>query len=220
MTGKLQYVVHSRLDIALSVGIIAIFFANPKENCVMIVKRMLKYLKGTKNYRLYYKKNDKFELKVYTDVDQAGNVDDIKSTSGGAFILGKRLVSWTSKKQNCHSQSTLEAKYVAAADNCSNIVWIKQVLKGMKEKIIGPIVIFCDNTSVINISKNHVMHIKTKHSAIKYYYLRELVQDKEVRLEYVNTKGKIANIFAKPLPKDAHEYLRGKLEVILLDEAT
>ena len=58
----------------------------------------------------------------------------------------------------------------------------------MKEEIIDPMVIDCDNTGVINISKNHIMHTKKKHIAIKYRYLRELVQDKEVKMEYVNTK--------------------------------
>ena len=64
------------------------------------------------------------------------------------------------------------------------------------------------------------MYTKTKHIAIKYHYLGELVQDEEVRLEYVNTKEKIADIFTKYLPKDKHEYLRGKLGVIPLTEAT
>ena len=63
------------------------------------------------------------------------------------------------------------------------------------------------------------MHTKTKHIAIKYHFLRELVQDKEVRLKYVNTKEQIANIFTKPLSKDAFFYLKGKLEVIPLFEA-
>ena len=58
----------------------------------------------------------------------------------------------------------------------------------MKQEIKDMLVIYCDNTSAINISKNVVMHTKTKHIAIKYHFLRELVQDKEVRLEYVNTK--------------------------------
>ena len=66
---------------------------------------------------------------------------------------------------------------------------------------------------------NLVMHTKTKHITIKYHYLRELVQDKEVKVEYVKTKDKIANIFTKALPKDAHEYLRGKLGVIPLSKA-
>ena len=108
---------------------------------------------------------------------------------------------------------------MAATINCSNIVWFKQLLASMKVEIKDPVVIYCDNTSAINISKNLVMHSKTKHIAIKYHFLRELVQDKEVRLEYVNTKEQIENIFTKPLPKDAFLYLRGKLGVIPLFEA-
>ena len=88
----------------------------------------------------------------------------------------------------------------------------------MKEEITKPVTLYCDNTSAINISKNLVMHTKTKHIAIKYHYLRELVQDKEVKMEYVNTKEKIADIFTKALPKDSHEYLRGKLGVIPLSK--
>ena len=76
-----------------------------------------------------------------------------------------------------------------------------------------------DNTSAINISNNPMMHTKTKHIAIKYHYVRELVQDKQVKMEYVNTKEQIVDIFTKALPKDAHEYLRGKLGVIPLSKA-
>ena len=86
----------------------------------------------------------------------------------------------------------------------------------MKSEIKDLVVIYCDNTSAINISKNLMMHSKTKHIAIKYHFLRELVQEKEVRLEYVNTKEQIADIFTKPLPKDEFLYLRGKLGVIPL----
>ena len=63
------------------------------------------------------------------------------------------------------------------------------------------------------------MHTKTKQITIKYHYLGELVQDKQVKIEYVNTKDKIVDIFTKPLPKDAHEYLRGKLGVTPLSKA-
>ena len=63
------------------------------------------------------------------------------------------------------------------------------------------------------------MHTKTKHIVIKYHYVRELVQDKEVKMEYVHTKEKIADIFTKALPKDAHEHLRGKIGVIPLSKA-
>ena len=70
-------------------------------------------------------------------------------------------------------------------------------------------ILYCANTSAINIYKNLVLHAKTKHIAIKYHYVRELVEDKQV---------KIANIFTKQLPKDAYEYLRGKLGVKTLTQ--
>ena len=88
----------------------------------------------------------------------------------------------------------------------------------MKEEITKLVILYCDNTSAINISKNPVMHAKTKHIAIKYHYVGELVEDKQVKMEYVNLKEQIAEIFTKPLPKDAYEYLRGKLGVKLLSQ--
>ena len=127
--------------------------------------------------------------------------------------MGKRLVTWTSKKQTCTSQSIVEEKYVAATINCTNIVWIKNLLKGMKEEITKLVILYSDNTSAIKISKNLVMHAKTKHIVIKYHYVRELVEDKQVKMEYIHTKDQIADIFTKPLPKDSYEYLRGKLRV-------
>lgn len=218
MIGKLQYVVHTRLDIALPVGIVARFLAKPREYHMMAIKRIMRYLKGTEDYGLWHKFGANLDLKVFTDADWVENFDDKKSTSGGAFFLGKRLVSWIRKKKNCTSQSTAEAEYVATTVNCSNIIWFKQLLEVMKVEIKELVIMFCDNTSATNISKNPVMHSKTKHIAIKYHFFRELVQDKEIRLEYVHTKEQIADIFTKPLPKDAFFYLRGKLGVTPLSE--
>ncbi len=86
MIGKLQYVVHSRLDIALVIGIVARFSTNPRENHLMVVKRILRYLKGTDDFGLYCKRTEKFELKAYTNANWGGNIDDRKSTSGGALF--------------------------------------------------------------------------------------------------------------------------------------
>ena len=73
----------------------------------------------------------------------------------------------------------------------------------MKVEIKEPVIMYCDNISAINISEIPVMHSKTKHISIKYHFVRELVQDKEIRLEYVHSKEQIVDIFTKPLPKDA-----------------
>ena len=89
----------------------------------------------------------------------------------------------------------------------------------MKVEIKKPVFMFCDNTSAINISNNPVMHSKTKHISIKNHFVKDLVQDKEIRLEYVHSKEQIADIFTKPLPKDAFLYLRGELGVIPLSKA-
>jgi hypothetical protein len=74
--------------------------------------------------------------------------------------------------------------------------------------------IYCDNTSAINISKNSVMHSKTKHILIKYHFLREHVAEKNIRVEYVGTKEEVADVFTKPLPQESFEYLCQRLGVI------
>ena len=102
---------------------------------------------------MYYKRSDKFELNAYTNANRGGNIDDKKSTNGGALFLGKRLVTWTSKKKTCTSQSIVEVEYVVVAINCTNIVWLKHLLKEMKEEITKLVLLYCDNTSAINISK-------------------------------------------------------------------
>ena len=72
----------------------------------MAIKRIIRYIKGTKDYGLWYKIGGNLDLKVSTDANWAGSIDDKKSTSAGSFFLGKRLVSWIGKKKNCISQST------------------------------------------------------------------------------------------------------------------
>ena len=88
---------------------------------------------------------------------------------------------------------------------------MKQFLKEFQVEYNQPIPIYRDNMSAISISKNPVFHSKTKHIPIKYHFVREQVNEQQVKLEYVNTKEQVADIFTKPLPKDAFDYLREKL---------
>ena len=92
---------------------------------MMAVKRILRYLKGTKDYGLWYKLGWNIDLNVFTDANWARNIDDRKSISGGEFFFGKRLISLTSEKKNCASQSIVEEEYVVAPVNCSNIIQFK-----------------------------------------------------------------------------------------------
>jgi len=85
---------------------------------------------------------------------------------------------------------------------------MKEALKDVNIGTEQPITIYCDNTSAINLSKNPMMHSKTKHIPINYHFLHEQVAEKNIILEYINTKEQIANIFTKPLPRESFEHLR------------
>ena len=180
------------------------------------VKIIFIYLKGTVDCGLWYPKSNNFTLKEFTDADRERGIDDRKSTSGATFYLGDCLVSWISKNKSSFSLSTTEAKCIDVASCCTQVIWIKQTLEDLLVKYEDPIVIHYDNTSAINISKNHVIHSKTKHIPIKYHFLREQVSQKVVKLEYIDTREPIADIFTKPLPKEAFENLIHKLGVISL----
>jgi hypothetical protein len=91
---------------------------------------------------------------------------------------------------------------------------MKQTLTDIQVKYDEPILMYCDNTSAISISKNPVMHSKTKHIPIKYHFLWEQVAEKSIRVEYVGTKEQVVDIFSKPLPREAFEYLCQRLGVI------
>ena len=89
-----------------------------------------------------------------------------------------------------------------------------KTLQDIQIKCSPPISIMCDNKSSKSISKNLVMHSKTKHIPIKYHFLCEQVLEQKVELEYVPSKEQVADIFIKPLPREAFEYLRQKLGVV------
>ena len=91
---------------------------------------------------------------------------------------------------------------------------MKQTLQDIKVVCDEPTVNHCDNTSAISLSKNPIQHSKAKHIPIKYHYLRELVANKKIRLQYIQTQEQAANIFTKPLNRDVFENLRQKLVVI------
>ena len=213
MIGSLLYLTASRPDIMFSVCMCARYQANPKESHLVAVKRIFKYLIGTKNIGLWYSKESSLNLIGYTDSDFAGCKLDRKSTSGSCQFLGENLISWFSKKQNSVALSTAEAEYVAAGSCCAQILWIKQQLEdyGIKQDKIP---INCDNTSAINLTKNPIQHSRTKHIEIRHHFIRDHVLNGDVTLQFVCTDNQLADIFTKPLSEERFSVLRRGLGVI------
>ena len=185
MIGSLLYLTASRPDISYSVGVCARYQANPKVSHMTALKRIIKYVKTIAEFDVWYSKDTSDVLVGYSDTDWAGNADDRKSTSGGCFYVGNNLVSWMSKKHNSISLSTAEAKYIVASSCCTELLWMQKLLLdyGICQEHLT---IYCDNTSAINISKNPVQHSRTKHIEIRHHFIRELVEDGTLTLEFIH----------------------------------
>ena len=132
MIGSLLYLTALRPDILQSVCLVARYQADLREAHIMAVKRILRYLKGTMNFGLWYVKSENFTLIAYSDADWAGCMDDRKSTSGGAFYPRQNLVSWHSKKQESVALSTAEAEFVATIATCTQVIWMKRQIKDLR----------------------------------------------------------------------------------------
>ncbi|KAK6145403.1 hypothetical protein DH2020_022223 [Rehmannia glutinosa] len=213
LIGSLLYLTASRPDITFAVGVCARFQSAPKESHMTAAKRILRYLKGCQEVGLWCPKDGGFKLIGYSDSDYVGCRVDRKSTSGTCQMIGNRLVSWFSKKQNSIATSTPKAVHRGAC--CAQVLWMRQKLRDyeIEEKEIP---IMCDNTSAIAITQNHVLHSRTKHIDARYHFIRDHVEKKDITLEYISTDKQIADIFTKPLCESRFEELKHELGLIEL----
>ncbi|GJS49015.1 retrovirus-related pol polyprotein from transposon TNT 1-94 [Tanacetum coccineum] len=150
-----------------------------------------RYLKGTPSLGLYYLKCSGFDLKGYSDLDYVGCNMDRKSTS-------------------------VEAKYVAVAGCCANILWMKSQLNDydIHYKMVP---IFYDNTSAISISNNPVLHSRTKHIDIRYHFIRDHIHKGDIELHFILTEYQLADIFTKPLDEPTFTRLKAELGMLNID---
>jgi len=194
------------------VGVSARFQANPKESHLTAVKRIIRYVNDTLLYGIWYSRETNHVVAGYSDADWAGNADDRKNTLGGCFYVGNNLVAWMSKKQASISLATTKAEYIDAGSSCTQLLWMKTLLGdyGFSQ---GTMIIKCDNTSAINISKNPVQHSQTKHIDIRHHFLCDLVESEVVSLSFIPTKNQLADILTKPLDGGRFESLRKAIGV-------
>nr|GFC78289.1 retrovirus-related Pol polyprotein from transposon TNT 1-94 [Tanacetum cinerariifolium] len=167
------------------------------------VKRIFRYLRGTVNMGLWYTKDSSFELTGFSDADYAGCKDSFKSSFGGAQFLGEKLVSWSSKKQDCTTLSIAKAEYVSSS---AFFLWMQTQLTDYGF-FFKKIPIYCDSKSAIAISCNSVQHSRTKHITVRYHFIKEHVEKGTIELYFVKTDYQLAAIFTKALPINRFNYL-------------
>lgn len=214
IVGSLQYLSLTRPDISFSVNKVCQYMSSPTEEHWIAVKRILRYLQHTKSYGLLISKESKHDLQVFTDADWAGCLDDRRSTTGFALYLGKNLISWGSHKQKIVACSSTESEYKALADTAAEIKWIWSLLSELNFPLKLTPVLWCDNVGATYLASNPIFHARTKHIEIDYHFVRNMVTNKELHVNYIHSTDNIADTLTKGLSSVRFEFFRSKLKVI------
>ncbi|KAM1493017.1 hypothetical protein ACFX10_024846 [Malus domestica] len=171
----------------------------PTESHLMAAKRILRYVKGTASFGVFYRKGEDEKLFGYTDSDYARDQDDKKSTSSYVFMINSSAVSWSSKKQPMVTLSTTEVEFIATTSSACQVVWVRRILKNLSHGQSGPTVVYCDNISAIKLLKNPIMHGRSKHIDVRFHFLRDLVKEGVVQLKQYSRQEQLADIMTKKL---------------------
>ncbi|KAI3764834.1 hypothetical protein L2E82_14851 [Cichorium intybus] len=199
--GSLMYaMVCTRPDIAHAVGVVSRFMSNPGKEHWEGVKWLLRYLKGTAEIALCFRRKG-VVLEGFTDADLGGCVDSGKSTTGYVFTIGGTAISWMSRLQKSVALSTTEAEYMAIAEAAKELIWLKNFLSelGMQQE---DCVLHCDNQSAVHLAKNPVFHSRTKHIQMRYHFIRELINDETLNLKKILGTKNPADMFTKVVTTD------------------
>jgi hypothetical protein len=213
MVGSLNYLTTTEHDISYYVSMLSQFMVKPQESHWNATKAILMYLKGTLDYGIKYIDTSDVEWTGYLDSDWVGYPYDQRTTTGYAFGIGSRIVSWSSKKQPIVSLSSTEVEYKALCAATCEVVWLRRLLQDVGEEKNKPTMIKCDNQSSIKLANNPIYHARTKHVDAQFHFVREKLQSNEISLMYCNTCENTADIFTEPLGKIKFELFREMLVV-------
>ena len=203
VVGSLMYAqTCTRPDISFAVGMLGRYQSNPGLEHWKAAKKVLRYLQGTKNHMLTYRKFDHLEVIGYTDSDFAGCVDTRKSTFGYVYLLAGGAISWKSAKQSVIAASTMEVEFVACVEATVQANWLRNFISGLGvvDSISKPLKIYCDNSAAVFFSKNDKYSKGAKHMELKYFAVKEEVQKRKVSIEHISTDLMIADPLTKGLP--------------------
>jgi hypothetical protein len=193
LVGRLIYLCHTRPDISYAVSVVSRYMHDPRSGHLEAAHRILRYLKGSPGRGIWFKANGHLNVEGYCDADWASCLDDRRSTSGFCVFVGGNLVSWRSKKQPVVSRSTAEAEYRAMSVCLSEMLWMKGLLSELKLLRRGPLNLWCDNKSAINIANNPVQHDRTKHVEIDRFFIKERLDEGTLKLSHVTSREQIAD---------------------------
>jgi hypothetical protein len=205
--GSLQYAaVCTRPDVSTALSILGSAQASPTDAHLKVVKKVLRYLHGTIDMRLTLGEgtDHSLQLTFFADADWANDSSTRKSRSGYLFTLGRGPISYKSKQQTGVAQSTCEAEYYSAADTTKEGLHLRQL---MGEIFNAPITktttIWEDTLSAIAYSQIALVNEKTKHIGLKWHFLKDRVEQGTIKLRYLPSSHKVADMFTKPLPGPA-----------------
>ncbi|GJW12319.1 hypothetical protein Tco_1578146 [Tanacetum coccineum] len=172
------------------------------------VKNILKYIRNTKDMFLVYGGDIKRELRVfcYTNAGYPTDADDLKYQTGYVFVLNGGDVDWESTKQSIFATSFAEVEYIAAYDTSKEAVWIRKFISELSvvPTIKEFIMMYCDNTGAITIANESAITKGARHYCAKVYYLREVIELGDVKIEKVHTYDNLADPFTNTLPLAKH----------------
>ncbi|WVZ93229.1 hypothetical protein U9M48_039227 [Paspalum notatum var. saurae] len=218
--GGLRYLIHTRPDLAYSVGYLSRFMEEPHQDHDAAVKHVLRYVAGTCGFGLHYKREGEGQAQLvgFSDADMAGDLDGRKSTSGVLFFLGGNPITWQSSKQKVVALSSCEAEYIAAATTSCQALWLARLVTDMVGTKSGAPELKVDNEAAIALSKNPVFHDRSKHIDTKFHFIRECLDREQIVLRHTPTEEQLADFLTKPLGKKRFQALRALIGVKQVSE--
>ncbi|KAD1501665.1 hypothetical protein E3N88_42715 [Mikania micrantha] len=196
--GCLRYLTHTRPDLAYSVGYVSRYMQSPRASHYQAVKYILRYIKGTTDLGIHYKKGGSNMLLGFSDSSFAVDLDDGKGTTGVVFYFNDGPVAWISQKQSTVALSSCEAEFMAANSAACQGVWLRGLLAEMTGRKEEPVMIKVDSQSATALIKNPVFHGRSKHISTRFHYIRECVEEGKIKVEHISGMEERADIL---LPK-------------------